>query len=163
MFHSISDDIIKWVPYSRDEIVCNRYPLDVWHKAVHDIHSDEDWANFLEGSTIVKCYILKLCNNNESIAFLYTLQENIKGDIVSVHGGGWKYSLMYHRGYMLMLKNLLDRGLKVRTYCQLDNPKAIRFSRSVGFVPYKYTDEEVFMWITEKRLKGCKFYHRFFK
>ena len=160
---SLYNELIKWVSYNRNEKICERYSLNDWHKAVHDIDSDEQWANFLEKSLIVKCYILKLCSNDTSIAFLYTMQEDFSGKVVSVHGGGWENPLMYYRGYVLMLKYLLKKGLKVRTYCQLSNPKAIRFSRSVGFVPYRYSEEEVFMWINEKRLRNSKIYKRFYK
>ena len=159
----IEDAIIKWVPYTKDEKICERYPLDVWHCAVHDVDSDEEWADFLSESSIVKCYILKLCSNEKSIAFVYTVQEDFAGKVVSIHGGGWENPLMYYRGYILMIKHLLDQGLKVRTYCQLSNPAAIRFSRSVGFIPYRYTEDEVFMWISDKRLKTSKLYKRFYK
>lgn len=159
----IGDSIIKWVPYTKDEKICERYSLADWHKAVHDIDSDKDWADLLDKSHFVKCYVLKLCSNDESIAFLYTIQEDLSGKIFSVHGGGWEQPLMYYRGYVLMLKHLLDQGLKIRTYCQLSNPRAIRFSRSVGFVPYRYTEDEVFMWINDKRLKNSKLYKRFYE
>lgn len=158
----IDDSIIKWVTYTKDEIVCGRYPLNLWHYAVHDIDSDEEWANFLSESTIVKCYILKLCSNDKSIAFVYTMQEDFAGKVLSIHGGGWENPLMYYRGYIMIIRHLLEQGLKVRTYCQLSNPSAIRFSRSVGFVPYRYTDTQVFMWISLKRLQGTKLYRRFY-
>ena len=61
-----------------------------------------------------------------------------------------------------MLKYLLEQGLKVRTYCNVSNSAAIRFVRSVGFVPYRYTKDEVFMWITENRLKGTELYKHFY-
>lgn len=128
-----------------------------------DIDSDEEWTNLLEESYIVKCYILKLCSNNKSIGFIYTKREDFNGKIFSVHGGGWEKPLMCYRGYILMLTYLLSNGLKVRTYCQLSNPTAIRFSRSVGFVPYRYTQDEVFMWISYKRLKSSKIYKYFYK
>lgn len=78
------------------------------------------------------------------------------------HGGGWEKPLLYYRGYILMLQHLLEQGIKVRTYCSLSNIAAIRFDRSVGFVPYKYTDNEVFMWINTKRLKSSKLYKYFY-
>lgn len=162
MLSLITDNIIKWVPYAKDEKICGRYSLNDWHKAVHDIDSDEEWGNFLAESLIVKCYVLKMCVNDKSIAFLYTKQEDFNGKVFSVHGGGWENPLMYYRGYILMIKYLLDQGLKVRTYCQLSNPSAIRFSRSVGFVPYRYSEEEVFMWISIKRLMNSKLYKRFY-
>ena len=158
----ISDDKIGWVPYTRDEIICGRYPIDLWHKAVHNIDSDKEFANFMEDVTSVKCYILKELSNNKSIAFLYTLQEDIAGKVVSVHGGGWENPVMYYRGYILMIKHLLYQGLKVRTYCQLSNSAAIRFSRSVGFVPYRYTEDEVFMWINFDKLTKTKLFRRFY-
>ena len=161
--NQISDGIIKWIPYHREEKICERYSLDDWHSAVHDIDSDEEWANFLEESLIVKCYILKLCSNDKSIAFVYTIQEGFTGKVLSIHGGGWESPLMYYRGYILMIKHLLDQGYKVRTYCQLSNDAAIRFDRSIGFVPYRYTEEEIFMWISRKRLENSKLYKRFYK
>ena len=159
----ITDNLIKWIPYRREEKICERYSLDDWHSAVHDIDSDEEWADFLEESLIVKCYILKLCSNDKSIAFVYTIQEDFTGKVLSIHGGGWENPLMYYRGYILMIKHLLDQGHKVRTYCQLSNAAAIRFDRSVGFVPYRYTEEEIFMWISRKRLENSKLYKRFYK
>ena len=159
---ALSDGLIKWEPFSREEKICERFPLDVWHQIVHDVDSDEEWGNFLEKSQFVKCYILRKCSNNESIAFIYTMQENFKGTIVSIHGGVWGSPLLHFRGYILMLKNLLEQDLKVRTYCNKSNSAAIRFDKSVGFVPYRYTENEVFMWITEKRLKGTKLYKRYY-
>ena len=158
----LSDKYIRWIQYTKDEKICKRYPPDLWHQAVHDIDSDEEWGEFLSESTIVKCYVLKLCSNEKSIAFVYTIQEDFDGKVVSIHGGGWEYPIMYYRGYILMIRHLLAKGLKVRTYCQLSNPSAIRFSRSVGFVPYRYTSEEVFMWINHKRLTSTKLYKRFY-
>jgi hypothetical protein len=162
MYHLLSDPFVKLVPYNREEKICERYSLEQWHCAVHDIDSDEEWANFLSESLVVKCYVLKLCSSDKSIAFVYTMQEDMHGKVVSIHGGGWENPLMYYRGYVLMLKHLLAKGLKVRTYCQLSNPTAIRCSRSVGFVPYRYTEEEVFMWISAQRLTASKLYKRFY-
>lgn len=158
----ISDGIIKWVPYSREEQICSHYSLDDWHKAVHDIDSDTEWAEFLEESDFVKCYVLKNCKTDSSIAFLYTIQEDFEGKILSVHGGGWENPILYYRGYVLMLKSLLEQDYKVRTYCQLNNLAAIRFSRSVGFVPYRYSIDEVFMWISTRTLMNSKLYKRFY-
>ena len=159
----ISDSIVRWESYTRSETICDRFSPDEWHCVVQDIDSDEEWAEFLSSSSFVKCYILKLCSNDKSIAFVYTIQEDFSGKVVSIHGGGWENPLMYYRGYILMIRHLLDLGLKVRTYCQLSNPAAIRFSRSVGFLPYRYSDDEIFMWISSKSLMSSKIYKRFYQ
>ena len=159
----VSDGEIKWVPYSRGEIICGRYSLDDWHKAVHDIDSDEQWADFLEKNPFIKCFVLKWCSDEYPMAFVYIMPEDFDGKVFSIHGGGWENYLLYYRGFMLMIKHMLDNGLKVRTYCQLSNPRAIRFVRSVGFVPYRYSDENVFMWISDKKLKNSVLYKRLCK
>ena len=61
----------------------------------------------------------------------------------------------------MIIEALLNCNLKVRTKCALANITAIRFNRSVGFVPYRYTDTSVYLWINEKRLKGSVMYKRF--
>ena len=158
----LSDQYIRWIQYTKDEKICKRYPLDLWHQAVHDVDSDEEWGAVLSEASIVNCYVLKLCSNEKSIAFVYTIQEVFDGMGVSIHGGGWEYPIMYYRGYILMIRHLLAKGLKVRTYCQLSNPAAIRFSRSVGFVQNRYTKDEVYMWISTQRLTASKLYKRFY-
>ena len=95
--------------------------------------------------------------------FNTVMPEDFDGKVFSIHGGGWENYLLYYRGFMLIIKHMLDHGLKVRTYCQLSNPRAIRFVRSVGFVPYRYSDENVFMWISDKKLKNSVLYKRLCK
>lgn len=160
----LTDDIVKWEPCTEKDVLCARFSLDEWHHIVTDIHSDEEWYEFLqENPNFVRCFVLKRCDNNHPIAFIYLLKEYDDEQIISIHGGGWENPLMYYRGYVLMIKHLLYQGIKVRTYCQLSNPTAIRFDRSIGFIPYRYTEEEVFMWISTKRLENSKLYQRFYK
>lgn len=160
----IKDELVRWVPYSSDETVCVRFPLEQWHQIAGDIHSDEEWEDFVSSyPNSVKCWVLKININNLPIAFIYLYNEDNIWRKVSIHGGGWKYSLLYYRGYIIMLKHLLETGIKVRTSCHLNNHAAIRFSRSVGFAPYRYSESEVFMWISENRLKSSKLYKRFYK
>lgn len=163
MQDEIKDDLVKWEPYTSEEPVCVRFSLEQWKQIAGDIHSDVEWANFVEHyANSVKCWILKDRKTETSIAFIYIFNEDGEWKIVSIHGGGWEKPLMYYRGYIIMLKYLLEQGLKVRTYCKLSNPTAIRFSQSVGFVPYRYSDKEVFMWISSKRLKSSKIYKYFY-
>ena len=109
---------------------------------------------------IVKCYVLEECVTSSEIAFVYLYRED--SNSVSIHGGGWKNPILYYRGYVLILRCLLEKNIKVRTSCRLSNPAAIRFSRSVGFVPYRYMNNVVHMWISEKRLKSSTLYRRFY-
>ena len=157
----LSDGVVKWVPYCKEEKICEQFSPDDWHKIVHDIKSDKEFGEFLKKTDFIECYVLKFCSNNKSIAFLYTIQEDVEGSKFSIHGGAWGSPLIHYRGYILMIKHLFEQGFKVRTYCQSSNSTAIRFNRSVGFIPYRYTEDEVFMWISEIRLKNSKIYKRF--
>lgn len=160
---AIEDRFVKWEPYTRAEKLCGRFSLEQWGQIAGDIQSDIEWADFVENySNSVKCWVLKDKKNNLSIAFIYIFNEDEEWKTISIHGGGWESPLMYYRGYILMLQHLLEQGIKVRTYCNLSNRAAIRFDTSVGFVPYKYTNKEVFMWVNAKRLKGSKLYKYFY-
>lgn len=159
---SISDDKIKWEPFS-NETLCSRFSFDSWHKMVADIDNDKDWAQFLgEYSDLVRCYVLYCKLDNEPIAFAYILQEDEDGKIVSFHGGGWcrsvKHTMLYYRGMIRLVESLLERGLKVRTACKLDNIIAYRFIKSAGFVNYRNGEKYHHFWANEKRLYNSKIY-----
>lgn len=165
MFDCISDSIVKWEVYN-NEIVCENFPCDDWQLIVSDIKNDEEWKVFVnENSEWVRCYVLRTCSSNKEIGFVYIYNEYGNFDVVSIHGGGWEKSivstLFYYRGMILMLSQLLNKGLKVRTTVSTENLPALRFMRSLGFVPYRYTDTSVYLWINEKRLNGCKIYKHF--
>lgn len=163
MFGVVSDLFIKWKPYAAGDTVCAKFPLKEWNKIAGDIYSDKEWEDFvLNYKHSVKCWVLQKNANNEQLAVIYIFNEDGKWQKVSIHGGGWKNPMLYYRGYVLMLKHLLDNNIKVRTSCQLLNPAAIRFSRSVGFVPYRYAEDEVFMWVSTKTLISSKLYKRFY-
>ena len=159
----ISDIVVKWDNYHPGDVVQKHFSQLDWYNIVEDIHSDQEWADFVDAHPdFVSCYILKKCDNGEPLAFIYLLKEYDEEKIVSIHGGGWSKPLLYYRGYILMLKTLMERGYKVRTYCNRDNSSAIRFSRSVGFIPYSYTDSKVYMWINYKRMTSSKLYKYYY-
>ena len=163
MIKTIYDDHIRWERYSKEDIIRGKFQQEEWHQIVGDINSEEEWQNFVfKYSNYIKCWVLKNNRTNLPIAFVYIFNEGNNWEKVSIHGGAWGNPLQHFRGYILILKQLLEQGLKVRTYCKRSNAAAIRFDRSVGFVPYRYTNDEVYMWITEKSLKGTKLYRRLY-
>ena len=160
----IEDSFVIWEPYHKDIHLCDRFSVEQWKQIAGDIKSDTEWGEFV-GRYVnsVQCWILKNRATNHPIAFVYIFNEEGYWEKVSIHGGGWENPLMYYRGYILMLQHLLGQGIKVRTYCSLSNIAAIRFDRSVGFMPYRYTKNEVYMWISEKTLRKTNLYKRFYK
>lgn len=160
----IADSFVIWEPYHKDIHLCDRFSVEQWKQIAGDIKSDAEWGEFV-GRYVnsVQCWILKNRATNHPIAFVYLFNEEGYWEKVSIHGGGWEKPLLYYRGYILMLQHLLEQGVKVRTYCSLSNTAAIRFDRSVGFMPYRYTKNEVYMWISEKTLKKTNLYKRFYK
>lgn len=155
-----TDGIVKWKAYSGEQVM-SRFSTDEWQEIASDISSNEEWESFVGMySNLVKCYILEQRSHSKDIAFVYIYFED--SDVVSIHGGGWENPLLYYRGYILMLRTIIEQGFKVRTCCSLSNTTAIRFSRSVGFIPYRYSDSKVDMWISEKTLKRTMLYKRFY-
>lgn len=164
MFCSIEDAIVRWELY-RGESLCDRFPIDQWRLMVTDIESDAEWRDFVNKyKDFVRCYILRSNSDNDEIAFVYLYNESGNFDTVSIHGGGWdrsiKSTMYYYRGFMLMIESLMAQGRKVRTSCFIDNIRAFRFLRSVGFMPYMRSQTTVYMWINEKRLKNSSIYKR---
>ena len=164
----ITDNVIKWEPYNRKEPLCIRFPFHEWHKIVSDIHSDNEWADFIEEyCTIVKCYILRKCNDDEAIGFIYILIDNPSKHIVSIHCGGWNKSLgssiLYYRGYICMIEYLLQNRIKVRTSCLISNTNSIKFIKSVGFKNYKREDNYYKFWINKRRLHQSRIYNYIIK
>lgn len=161
--NSISDGIIKWEPYAGGDILCKRFSFDDWHKMVSDIHSDQEWEIFIcEHNSFIHCFVLKRCIDNSPIAFVYTLKEYDDKKTISIHGGGWEDPILYYRGYILILKTLLESGYKIRTYCSRDNLKAIRLSKGIGYVIYKTDSSTVYMWLSLYNLKRSRVYKHFY-
>lgn len=156
MFNCIEDSVIRWDLF-RNEQLCEKFPPNEWKLMVSDISSNDEWRKFIaHNQELVRCYILRTCANKEDIAFVYLYNEKGIFDVVSIHGGGWgrsmRLSLLYYRGLILMIETLLSQGKKVRTSCFIDNKRAFRFLRGIGFVPYCYTQTAIHMWINEKKL-----------
>lgn len=163
---TITDDFIEWKSFFESDLnVCNRFSLDTWHRIVEDFKSDDEWRTFLkEYADYVQCYILYRYNDNVPIAFSFFLQEDEKGKVISIHGGGWKNrnTLLYYRGFIALIQALLNTKIKVRTTCLKDNKVAARFILSVGFVKYKETDNSLHFWINDRRLHNSRVYKRIF-
>lgn len=166
MFQSLSDSFVKWEPYC-GELIVERFSNEEWKLMVSDICSDEEWKSFLDCySDFLRCYILRDVSKNKEIAFVYLYNELHDFRVVSIHGGGWDrsihLSLLYYRGLILLIYELLKQERKVHTSCMCQNIHAYRFLQSIGFVKYLTTDKAHYMWINEKRLKNSRIYRRIY-
>ena len=159
----VEDQLIRWEPYTQGEILRDRFSSDDWYHIVADIHSDEEWNKFLiENHQFVYCYVLKRILDNQSIAFVYMLREYNNEKIISIHGGGWSSPLLYCRGYALILQSIFEKGYKIRTYCSIVNKRTLRLSKGMGYVAYKKTTQNVYLWLSLKNLIRSKIYQRFY-
>lgn len=162
----IVDKNIKWESYdAQKERVCSRFESKEWRKIISGIHTDQEWNEFLTRlAGYTHCFVLYPSERNTPIAFILLMQEDEKGKVISIHGGGWdksvRLSLLYYRGLIVMIEHLLKQGFKVRTSCLIANERAFRFLRSVGFVKYYSTDTKHLMWINAKRLESSSIYKR---
>lgn len=160
---SLTDGVVEWFNYTKGDIVCSKFSSQNWNHILRDVGSDRGLANFLEDN-LTECYILRECKGNDSVGFIFLLGECSSKKIVSIHGGGWGLNpYLYYRGYILMIEHLLQKGIKVRTYCNTTNERALHFNRGVGFVRYKQTDHRIYLWINLKRLQSRKIYKHFYQ
>ena len=153
----IGDGVIEWKQCDNEIDVFNHFTAKDWKQIAFDIDSTEEWDDLLSGyHEYVKCFILWRLSDSKPIGFVYLLQENEKGTIVSIHGGGWERtfyaSLLYNRAIKLLATTMIEYGLKVRTSCRRDNLRAQRFLRGAGFVPYRSANGIIDFWINKQQL-----------
>lgn len=166
---SIDDSLIECSSYIENKIsLCDKFSLDVWYTITADFDSESEWKDFLlEFSDYAQCYVFYRRRDHMPIAFAFFLQEDDKGKVVSVHGGGWyktiECTMLYYRCYICLIQVLLNLKIKVRTACLKDNKVAERFIRSVGFVQYMETSTRLLFWINEKRLYNSPIYKRIYQ
>ena len=161
------DETVIWEHHNGDNI-CTRFSIEDWGKIVSDIHTNKEWVSLVEEySDLIECYILKRRCDNHEIGFIYLYHESVLTNIVSIHGGGWEKSMissiLYYRGLILMIRNLLSQGFRVRTSCFISNEKAYRFLKIIGFVVFKTSDKSHYMWINQRRLLTGRIYKYLYK
>ena len=159
---TFGDDVIECRPAADGEPICSRFPLGEWHKIANDIHSEQEWQQFVRRYDFVHVYVCSRRCDGQPIGFVYLFEEEPPAPVVSFHGGRWErmHALIYYRALILLIERLLEAGIKVRTSCFNDNVNAIRFLRALGFVPYRYGRRCIYMWINAKRMYNSKLYKR---
>lgn len=153
----ICDGVIEWKQYDNEIDVFNHFTAKEWEQIAFDIESEVEWNDLLTRyHDYVKCYVLWRLLDSKPIGFVYLLQENEQGTIVSIHGGGWERtfyaSLLYNRAIKLLATTMIEYELKVRTSCRMDNRRAERFLRGAGFVPYRRANGIIDFWINKQQL-----------
>ncbi len=134
-----------WLPYSGESLISpERFALEVWHRIVSDIDSDEQWREFLvRYRHVCSCYVLYPNDMTEPIAMCYILGEHAMyddaapGTVVSAHGGGWRTDLgsklLHARAWVAMVRHLASLGCTVLTSVKDDNLPARHLVTKTGF------------------------------
>lgn len=158
----VGDNFVEWRAAADGESVCSRFSPDEWRKIADDIHSEQEWQQFVRRYDFVHTYVCSRRCDGQPFGFVYLLEEEPPKRIVSFHGGSWAklHALTYSRALILLVEQLLSREIKVRTSCFNDNPNALRFLRGLGFVPYLRGAKCTYLWINTTRLYNSKPYKR---
>lgn len=157
----LSDAETYWESISREDCISSRFTPEQWEYIMGKDFSEEMLFDFLENFPFyIKSYTYKR-RNGKVLAFVYIVSDVNAKNVVYIHGGGCSDYRTHYKGYIMMIEALLGCKLRIRTKCALANDTAIRFDRSVGFVPYRYSDVSIYMWINKKRLQSSKIYKYF--
>lgn len=164
----VGDSLVRWEAYKHSDNIISRFSSEEWHKIASDVDREEDLDSlFTHYPDRIQGFVLYENKTSSAIAFVYLLNESKKDKVVSFHGGGWgkspRLSLLYMRGAILLIEHILKAGIKVRTYCALDNANAYKFMHGLGFVRYRTTDERIYQWVNLHRLHNSKIYKYIFK
>lgn len=130
-----------------------------WLNIFSDVTSAEELEDFMN-MDCGQCFVAYNSVSNTPFGFIYVYVEDEQTKKVSIHGGGWLSSnaFLNYRAYMLLIEALLQQGFKVRTACEPDNMKSIRFNRSVGFVNHYTSKNYRYFWVSKKRLYASAIY-----
>ena len=159
-----NDELLKFRPYQSDDMVFSHFTRQETENIAAGIENDKEWADFLKKYvSYFMCIVPIRKSDNAPIGMAYLINEDLNWKKVSIHGGAWGGSpMLTYRAYIILIKSLLDQGIKVTTTCSISNSKAVRFNRSIGFVKYRSSDDTVWMWINTRRLESTSIYKRLF-
>ncbi len=157
------DDCVEWRKRS-DEPLMDMFKESDWLSIFSDVTSIEQFEDFMS-MDCGQCFIAYNPASNTPFGFIYVYIEDERQKKVSLHGGGWlpNNAFLNYHAYLILINSLLQQGFKVRTACDPDNIKAIRFNRSVGFVNHYTSKNYRYYWISGKRLKSSDIYKRMIK
>lgn len=135
-----------------------------WLSIFPDVKSVEELEDFMN-MDCGQCFVAYNPVSNAPFGFIYVYTEDEQTRKVSIHGGGWSpnHAFLNYRAYIMLIEELLQQGFKVRTACQINNIKAARFNKSVGFVNHHTSKNYRYFWISEKRLTSSSIYQRLIK
>lgn len=124
-----------------------------WRLIFPDVENEEQLEKFMQ-MDCGRCLVAYNKGTSMPFAFIYVYMEDERERKVSLHGGGWQpnNAFLNYRAYIVLIESLLQQDFKVRTACELDNVKAARFNRSIGFVNHYTSSNYRYFWISEKRL-----------
>lgn len=146
------EEFAGWHPYTGKEEIVSRFSEHEWGQIMPFIDSDNnllDWITDLEGW--VFCWLLKRGDSHENIAFLLFMRHHKQVDRLVMHGGAWADNggkCLYPRATAMLLQRILRLGFKVHTVCNIENYRAIKFDRALGFRPYRYHSGRVHLYLT---------------
>ncbi len=135
----------SWRPYNNEDLLSDsHFTIDQWHKIIYDIDDMVQWRDFLDRyRRVCSCYVLYPTHQAEPIAMCYLLAEDglydrfSNGEVISVHGGGWKNDTpsryLYARAWIRIVHYLHQSGCKVLTNVKDDNSDARHLVSGTGF------------------------------
>lgn len=158
-----SDSHVEWRKRTNEPLM-NFFKEVDWFRIFSDVTSAEDLEDFMN-MDCGQCYVAYNLASDIPFGFIYVYVEDEQTKKVSIHGGGWlpNHALLNYRAYILLIEALLQQGFKVRTACKLDNVKAFRFNRGIGFVNHYTSKNYRYLWISEKRLHSSLIYRHLMK
>lgn len=147
-----------------DEPVMDLFKESDWLSIFSDVTSIEQFEDFLS-MDCGECFIAYNSASNTPFGFIYVYIEDERQKKVSLHGGGWlpNNAFLNYHAYIIFVNYLLQQGFKVRTACKVDNHKAVRFNKSIGFINHYTSKNYRYFWISEKRLASSDIYKRMIK
>ena len=162
----LEDSIIYCIPYNSKCSICDKMSIEKLHLILPNVNNEVELVEYLQKfPSVISCWTVHMRHNDEPLGF-FLIEDCVENvPTVKLHGGGWAKNLLltplYFRTGILLIKALLNRGIKVRTQVDEENTRSQRFVKGLGFVKYRKYGRDIQMWISYKRIYKNKYYKKY--
>lgn len=163
--------ILSWLDNNNQKMIIGSMffrPYNPLTDNITEQYSTTDWNLIFEGYTEDDMRELQECANviillwcdvasAKPHGMLYLEEPHDHLGELLFHGGTWDHSpnffIRIYHSLVTLFQMLLDIGAKIKTTCGIDNNRADKFQKSLGFVEYMRDDRLSYKMLDKKKFE----------
>lgn len=160
---SLKKDGLQWSAYTRADHIVDRFSTSDWLRIFPMYPTEQEFRKFKRDTRrVVRVLILKNTVTGQPLGFVALIFFSPR--TIAVHGGAWANTIGnridIYRGLFILFNRLLANGAKIVSSSS-DNPRAVRFMKSIGFRIFSYRYSLTHYHLTLSGMLKSPVYQRF--